>query len=152
MQGEFDSVPGRKEHSKKCPRASDCQRQRFTVALLPLLFRNNIPGHTSRVPQVGFELATDSIQFYAITNLEKIMIKIISYVLCVHYYSSYIEQPEDSCSAPALRHKRDFNIATAQRKCEAMQVFNQINMTRSSDTGLCFRRKCIEHYTTCIGS
>ena len=28
----------------------------------------------------------------------------------------YIEQPRDSCSAPALRHNRDFNIATAQRQ------------------------------------
>ena len=139
MQGEFNSVPGRKEHSKKCPRASDCQRQRFTVALLPLLFRNNIPGHTSRMPQVGFELATNSIQFYAITNSEKIMIKIISYVLCVHILNS------------PLRHNRDFNIATAQRNCEATQVYNQINMICSSDTGLCFCRKCIEHYITCIG-
>ena len=30
------------------------------------------------------------------------------------------------CSGPALRHKRDFNIATAQRPLEAMQVFIRI--------------------------
>ena len=33
--------------------------------LLPLLFGNNIPGHFTREPQVEFELATNSIQFYA---------------------------------------------------------------------------------------
>ena len=31
-----------------------------------------IPGHNTRVPQVGFELATNGIQFYAIANLDKI--------------------------------------------------------------------------------
>ena len=30
-----------------------------------------IPGHTTRVPQVGFELETNGFQFYAIANLDK---------------------------------------------------------------------------------
>ena len=55
----------------------------------------------------------------------------------------YIEQPRDSCSAPALRHNRDFNFATAQRPREAMQVFILINKICSRDTGLCSRRKCV---------
>ena len=41
------------------------KRQRFAAALLPRLFGNNVPGHTTRVPQVGFELAINSIKFYA---------------------------------------------------------------------------------------
>ena len=45
--------------------------QRFSAALLPQLFRNNVPGHITRAPQVGFELATNCIQFYAIANLDK---------------------------------------------------------------------------------
>ena len=36
-----------------------------------LLFGNNVPGHTTKAPQVGFELATKCIQFYAIANLDK---------------------------------------------------------------------------------
>ena len=31
--------------------------------------RNSFSGHTTRAPPVGFELATDSIQFYVIANL-----------------------------------------------------------------------------------
>ena len=30
-----------------------------------------IPGHTTSVPPVGFELETNSFQFYAIANLDK---------------------------------------------------------------------------------
>ena len=44
------------------------QRRRFAAALLPRLFGNN---HTTRAPPVGFELATNCIQFYAIANLDK---------------------------------------------------------------------------------
>ena len=44
---------------------------RFAAALLPRLFGNNVPGHTTRVPQVGFELASNGIQSYAIANLGK---------------------------------------------------------------------------------
>ena len=50
---------------------------------------------------------------------------------------SYIEQPLESCSGPALRHSRDFNTATAQRQCEAIQIFIQINEICSSDTRIC---------------
>ena len=49
-------------------------RRRFFAALLPRLFAvfgSNVPGHTTREPQVGFELATNGIQFYAIANLDK---------------------------------------------------------------------------------
>ena len=48
-----------------------CKRRRFAAALLPRLFGNNIPGHTTRAPPVGFELATNGIQLYVIANLEK---------------------------------------------------------------------------------
>ena len=58
---------------------------------------------------------------------------------------SYNEQPRDSCSATALTHNRDFDIATAQRPREAMQVFIWINKICSCDTGLCSRRKCVEY-------
>ena len=33
--------------------------------------RDEIPGHTTRAPPVGFELETNSFQFYAIANLYK---------------------------------------------------------------------------------
>ena len=46
-------------------------RRRFAAALLPRLFGNNFPDHTTREPTVGFELATNGIQFYAIANLDK---------------------------------------------------------------------------------
>ena len=44
--------------------------------LLPRLFRNNVPGHTTRAPQVGFEPGTNSIQFYAIANLDKTLLHV----------------------------------------------------------------------------
>ena len=47
------------------------KRRRFAAALLPRLFGNNVPGHTTRAPPVGFELATNGIQFYAIANRDK---------------------------------------------------------------------------------
>ena len=46
-------------------------RRRFAAALLPRLFWNGIPGHTTRAPQLGFELATNGIQFHVIANLDK---------------------------------------------------------------------------------
>ena len=46
-------------------------RWRFTAALLPLLFWNRIPGHTTREPPVGFKLVTKGIQCYVIANLDK---------------------------------------------------------------------------------
>ena len=54
---------------------------RFAAALLPRLFGNNVPGHTTRVPQVGFELASNGIQSYAIANLDK-----TSQLLWIHRY------------------------------------------------------------------
>ena len=53
--------------------ADDTQpcKLRFAAALLPELFGNNVPGHTTREPQVGFELAPNGIQFDAIANLYK---------------------------------------------------------------------------------
>ena len=44
--------------------------KRFTAALLPWRFKNRIPGHTTKEPPVGFELATKGIQFYVIANLD----------------------------------------------------------------------------------
>ena len=35
---------------------------------IPRLFGNNIPGHTTRALPVGFELATDGVQFCAIAH------------------------------------------------------------------------------------
>ena len=53
------------------------KKRRFAAALLPRLsvFGNNIPGHTTRAPPVGFELATNGIQFFAIANLDKTSLK-----------------------------------------------------------------------------
>ena len=45
---------------------------------------------------------------------------------------------------PALRHNKDFNTATAQGPCEAMQVFIRINEICSSDTRLCSSRIYVE--------
>ena len=45
--------------------------RRFAAAF----FGNNVQGHTTRVPPVGFELATNGIQFYAIANLDKTSLK-----------------------------------------------------------------------------
>ena len=39
-------------------------KQRFSAALIPQLFWNSIPGHTTREPLIGFEVATDSSQLY----------------------------------------------------------------------------------------
>ena len=50
---------------------------RFAAALLPLLFGNNVRGHTTRAPPVGFELLTKDIQFYAIANLDKISLILV---------------------------------------------------------------------------
>ena len=50
-----------------------CVRRRFAAALISRLsrFGNSIPGHTTRVPPIGFVLATDDIRFYVIANLDK---------------------------------------------------------------------------------
>ena len=42
------------------------KRRRFAAALLPRLFGNNVPGHTTRAPPVGSEQGTNGFQFYAI--------------------------------------------------------------------------------------
>ena len=39
--------------------------------MLPRLFRNNIPGHTTRAPPLGFELATNGIKCHVLANLDK---------------------------------------------------------------------------------
>ena len=39
-------------------------RRRFPAALIPQLFGNSIPDYTTRAPLVGFDLATECIQFY----------------------------------------------------------------------------------------
>ena len=57
--------------------------------------------------------------------------------LCVHVLNSH--------ENPALRHNRDFNIATAQRPREAMQVFIRITEICSRDTRLCSRTIDVEY-------
>ena len=47
------------------------KRRRIAAALLPRLFGNNFPGHTTRAPPVGFEVGTYGFQFFAIANLDK---------------------------------------------------------------------------------
>ena len=54
--------------------------------------------------------------------------------LCVHILNCH--------KNPALKY---FNIATAQRPREAMQIFIWINDICSRDTGLCSRWKCVEY-------
>ena len=49
-------------------------RRRFAAALLPRLFVSKVPGHTTRAPPVGFELATNGIQLYALANLDNIIL------------------------------------------------------------------------------
>ena len=55
----------------------ECFILRLAAALLPRLFANRIPGHTTRAPQVGFELATNSIQFYVFANLDKTSLNVM---------------------------------------------------------------------------
>ena len=49
----------------------------FRVKQHPRSHQNSIPGHTTRAPPVGFELATNGIQFrvYVIANLDKTPLK-----------------------------------------------------------------------------
>ena len=53
------------------------------AALLPRRFGNRSPGHTTRAPPVGFELATDGIQFYAFANSGLDNTVTITVVLCL---------------------------------------------------------------------
>ena len=57
------------------------KRQRFAAAFQPRLFRNDVPGHTTRAPPVGFESGTNGIQLYAIVNLDKTSLCFINDVL-----------------------------------------------------------------------
>ena len=56
---------------------------------------------------------------------------------CVHILNSL--------ENPALRHSRDFNIATAHRPCEAIQVSIRITTICSRDTRSCSRRIYVEY-------
>ena len=47
------------------------QRLRFATALLPRLLGEQHPRSHHKGKQVGFKLATNSIQFYVIANLDK---------------------------------------------------------------------------------
>ena len=47
------------------------KKAEVAAALIPRLFRNSIPGHTTRASLMGFELATYGIQLYVIANLDK---------------------------------------------------------------------------------
>ena len=62
--------------SAQVDRDSNFGASGLQAALLPRLFGSSIPpagrpGHATRAPSVGFELATNGIQFYVIANLEK---------------------------------------------------------------------------------
>ena len=57
--------------SKPSPSANRPSPVTKAAALLPRLFGTKVPGHTTRAPSVGFELATNGIQLYAIANLDK---------------------------------------------------------------------------------
>ena len=46
----------------------DRLKRRFATALIPRLFGNSIPSHTTREPPIRFEWATEGIQFYVIAN------------------------------------------------------------------------------------
>ena len=79
--GSVDRRAGGREHPHHpneqrdaSPESQDLRlriRRRFAAALLPRLYGTKVPGHTTRAPPVGFELATNGIQLYAIANLDK---------------------------------------------------------------------------------
>ena len=69
-------VPGASDQPQlmsSCRVHTGTLRRRFAAALLPRLglFGNSIPGHTTRAPPAGFELATDGLQFCVIANLDQ---------------------------------------------------------------------------------
>ena len=67
----------------------DVLRRRFAAALLPRLFGNNVPGHTTRAPPwpVGFEPATNCIKFYAIAKLDKPWRHLCIIIICAQLFS-----------------------------------------------------------------
>ena len=73
------------------------------AAFLPRLFWNNVPGHTTRAPSVGLELrlATNSIQFYAVANLDKTSHIIVLSMQEVLNFEEYCEE-ELHCQNPSL--------------------------------------------------
>ena len=50
-------------------------RNSFITSTTTVRESGRISGHTTRAPPVGFELATNGIQFYAIANLDKTSLK-----------------------------------------------------------------------------
>ena len=67
----FERAGGPSHSAKLGDHNFNVAKWRFAAALWPRLFGNSIPGHTTRAPQVGLELATNVIQFYVIANLDK---------------------------------------------------------------------------------
>ena len=78
--------------------------QSFTAALLPLLFGNRIPSHTTREPPVGFELATNCIQFYVIANLDKRSLNFVTLKRQAHTANLMIQKLTKSWVATDERH------------------------------------------------
>ena len=102
--------------------------RRFAAALLPRMFGNNVPGHTTRAPPVGFELATSGIQFYVVAgtaNVTRISLpaiaKVAVFVLAVALFchetctniSSTILMSESSQS-PCESRKRNYQARHVQ--------------------------------------
>ena len=52
-------------------RAEGYDRAEVRRSFITTTVRDEIPGHTTRAPPVGFELETNGFQFYAIANLDK---------------------------------------------------------------------------------
>ena len=69
QEGSVQKAGGNGEEMQN--KAGHLDVRRFAAALSPRLFGTKFPGHTTRVPQVGVELATNGIQLYAIANLDK---------------------------------------------------------------------------------
>ena len=60
------------------PDQEEMEGRKFAAASLPRLFGTNPRSHhkgATACPQVGFELETNSFQFYAIANLDKTLME-----------------------------------------------------------------------------
>ena len=105
-----------------------------SVSNLCLCFRTRASTASQQVQSVSVRVSSDQVTEQS-SRCKLSVGKKKREKLRVHVLNSH--------KIPALRHNRDFNIATAQRPREAMQVFIRINKICSRDTGLCSRRKSV---------